>query len=146
MVMLPLSLEQPSFLYVPGVKERPARAHHWTLHPAPSDLATLHTLPLPCCSSLGGRWLTCAGRGVGWWEGGLMPIGREAERKLAFLCISALQKRKGKKKKKKQSWRCKGTKMMMLWCRSDIGGGGAAESRWEMRVWAARLQFNWKAF
>lgn len=28
-----------------------------------------------------------------------MPIGREAERKFAFLCISALQERKGKKKK-----------------------------------------------
>lgn len=42
-----------------------------------------------------------------------MPIGREAERKFAFLCISALEERKGKKKKK-QSRRCKRTKMTML--------------------------------
>lgn len=36
---------------------------------------------------------------MGWWGEewvGLMPIGREAERKFAFLCIGALQERQKK--------------------------------------------------
>lgn len=69
-------------------------------HPPPptSPLLTLCPSPAAYLSEAAGS--RAEGRGGG---GGrrLTRIGREAERNLAFLCISALQERKGKGKKKK---------------------------------------------
>lgn len=63
MVMFPLSLEQPSILYVPRVKEQPGSTHN--IPP------TLNAWLLPWWPSLANDWLMLGGRG--WWglDGGL---------------------------------------------------------------------------
>lgn len=57
MVMFLLSLEQPSILYVPRVKEQPGSTHN--IPP------TLNAWLLPCWPSLADDWLVHGGRG--WW-------------------------------------------------------------------------------
>lgn len=73
-----LSLEQPSILYVPGVKERPVATHD------------ISPLPLMLSPSLTSHPMWVIGLCVG---ERLMMIGWETERNLAFACISAPQEK-----------------------------------------------------
>lgn len=110
-IFLCLSLEQPSILYVPRVKEQPARTHN----KPPAPLSMLSP------SLLGHLW-----QAIGWCAGERsIAIGWVMERNFAFLCISALQEKTGVGERE-------GTKMMM-WEIEMIWGLEGEGCKWRRR-------------
>lgn len=124
-----LSLEQPSILDVPGVKERPARAHNIPTHTPPT---TLNAEPLPCRLSLAGHWSVRRGRGWRRLDGRLSGP-------LLFYASVLSRKRAGGWRG--QRWWC--SKIGVIWgFASGEGRGWKDEEEEEEREKKSRFQLS----